>query len=250
VSVLPSWLVAIECGDIDGVRALARSTANLDCRCEGTEHSPLTLAAVGNVHMCQILIEAGARVDFLDESGSAALHRAAGTDRTDVVELLVAAGADPEQADRGGRVPLYYAAAGGSAAAARLLIERGADVSYANPFGLTALRASMASGKLAVIDVLLIAGAEPDIVPAGASSSYLTPFELALLKEEGDVVRRLVDHGGVNLWHTTKDGSNLDEIAGRPMLPLLRALRAEAEIERSIGTSNEAQAGVARGLIL
>lgn len=54
------------------------------------EHTPLTEAAkAGNVVMCKLLIENGARIDFPDNTGMTALHWAIVNGHTSLVEQLV-----------------------------------------------------------------------------------------------------------------------------------------------------------------
>lgn len=139
----------------------------VDCR----GRSPLFYAA--SRRMVRVLMEAGARVNQLDQAGHSALHAAAkrgrkdvahallghGIDlhaqdrrgmtalhaaamrgRTQVIEQLLAQGAWANVRDRQGRSPLFFAVAGGHLKAALALIEHGADLTMIDDAGTPWLR--------------------------------------------------------------------------------------------------------------
>ena len=68
--------------------------------------SPLITAALfGHAEAAQLLIDAGAKLDFQNNDGSTALHTAAFFCRTEVVNLLIKAGADKSIVNKYGDTP-------------------------------------------------------------------------------------------------------------------------------------------------
>ena len=87
---------AIVAGDLDAVRELIGSGADLDARDPASGSTPLITAAVfGRTDAARALIEAGADPDLQNGDGSTALITAAFFAREEIVSDLLAAGADP-----------------------------------------------------------------------------------------------------------------------------------------------------------
>jgi NAD(P)-dependent dehydrogenase (short-subunit alcohol dehydrogenase family) len=86
---------AIMQGDLEAVRALIETGADLNAREGLGGSSPLiTAATFGQTEAASALIEAGAALDQQNDEGSTALIAAAFLAHADIVELLLAAGAD------------------------------------------------------------------------------------------------------------------------------------------------------------
>lgn len=82
-------------GDVEAVRELIKSGADLNVREPAGGSSPLiTAATFGQADVARLLIEAGADLDQQNNDGSTALLTAAFFCRTEIVEALLEAGAD------------------------------------------------------------------------------------------------------------------------------------------------------------
>jgi len=103
--------------------------------------SPLHKAVKGgNIDATELLVEAGADVNFQDFRGRTPLHRVgmSGT-RVTIFEAkeLLQAGADPNRKDRCGCTPLHFAADRGNTGLCKLLVAVGADRTVVNLAGRT-----------------------------------------------------------------------------------------------------------------
>jgi ankyrin repeat protein len=72
------------------------------------------------------LLEAGAKVNAVNNSGQSALMKAAEEGLVNNIRVLIQAGADINQQDKNGKTALIYAKEGEHRAAVRLLISLGA----------------------------------------------------------------------------------------------------------------------------
>lgn len=81
--------------DLDGLRRFLESGADLDKEDPFGGSSPLITAAIfGRTEMAELLIEAGADLNFQNNDGSTALISAAFFGHPEIVQLLLNAGAD------------------------------------------------------------------------------------------------------------------------------------------------------------
>ena len=74
--------------------------------------SPLVRACMNQptVEVIQLLLDAGANVDFIDrQDGQTALHSACRYGHTHIVPMLIARGSDPTRMDANGRTPMKLA---------------------------------------------------------------------------------------------------------------------------------------------
>jgi ankyrin repeat protein len=154
---------AVSDGDLQGVRALLKSGADVNARA-GDGSTPLLWAAhASNVEIARALVAAKADVEAANDFGVTPLLEASRNGDAPMVDLLLRAGADPRKAHPEGETPLLGAARAGSVAAVRLLLARGADVNAAETSQhTTPLMWAAAEGHLEVVDLLLEAGADPD----------------------------------------------------------------------------------------
>jgi len=169
-------MIACLDGDLGRVRALLGRGVDVN---EGTpesedEHSllghdftipsggrtPLMMAAYrGNVTILRALLDAGARVDAVSDTGDTALCEAVSSKQRKALALLVSRGADVNQPAM--FTPLYHAASDGNVPLARWLLEQGAQVDAPIWTGTTALMAAAAAGSGSLVALLLAHGANP-----------------------------------------------------------------------------------------
>ena len=96
-------------------------------------------AAVGDVHIIEMLMSKGAKHDLRDKEGAPPLHVAASKGHKDAVACLLDHGADQNATDDKGFSPLTSSARHGHHSATDLLLLRGADPNLVNKKGRSAL---------------------------------------------------------------------------------------------------------------
>ncbi|KFD65199.1 hypothetical protein M514_06577 [Trichuris suis] len=132
--------------------------------------------ALNYVHIVQMLLEAGADVTLLDESGSSYLHKAAVLGRAEVITLLVHAGADLTCCDSQGNTPLHCVCKHGfvhnNVRAVRALLQLGSDPNVRNNDGMTPLHYASIWGLTLFVNMLLQYGAELDAVDSLLRTSF------------------------------------------------------------------------------
>ena len=101
---------------------------------------PLGLAARhARTQIIQLLIESGAAVNGVEESGKTALHVASSSGHRDAVEALIKYGANVRVLDKAGNTPLHEAARHGHVQIAQYLVENGAVAQDKNLESMEAL---------------------------------------------------------------------------------------------------------------
>src|SRR5512146_3098620 len=86
------FAIAIEKGDIEGVKELVEGGAKADTRIEYGEHkiTPLMKACwEGNAEIAEYLLDKGANVNAADEGGQTALFSAIMKEDAGIVEMLI-----------------------------------------------------------------------------------------------------------------------------------------------------------------
>jgi ankyrin repeat protein len=101
----------------------------------------LALATTHRTEAARALLDAGAKVDEVDDDGITVLSWAAIANRVDMARLLIERGADVNHVDKKGMTPLLYAASidFGDSAMIDLLLKSGARTTDHTKEGLTAL---------------------------------------------------------------------------------------------------------------
>jgi ankyrin repeat protein len=214
---------AVKQGNVEAVRALIASRADVNVR-SGDGSTPLLWAAHhADVEVARVLVTSGAGVDLANEYGVTPLLAASRIGDAAMVDLLLSAGADPARSHPEGETPLMAASRAGSVAAVRILLDRGADANAADSFqGATPLMWASAEGHLEVVDALLTAGADPNRQAhitllterhnADFPSGGFTALMFAARNGFDAVVRRLVA-GGADLTLRNGDDASAAMIA-------------------------------------
>ena len=122
--ILPSALYNI---DIEMVKLLIRSGADVN----GNHLWPIlhTVASIGHVECCQVLLDAGAHVNTTDQYNDSALHRGAYNGHYEICAMLLKAGAAIDVVDYCQQTPLFDAAKRQHTKICELLLDAGADPS-------------------------------------------------------------------------------------------------------------------------
>jgi len=202
---------AVKANDVQAVRALVKSGADVNIR-SGDGSTPLLWAANnGSVDIARVLIASKAAVDAANDFGITPLLQASRVGDSAMVDLLLRSGANPSKAHPEGETPLMAASRSGSVPAVRLLLTRGVDVNHAESFQqTTALMWAAAEGHIDVVDVLIEAGADAnrqghittltDRNNADHPTGGFTALMFAARAGNDALVRRLVAKGAnVNL---------------------------------------------------
>ena len=240
-----------EVGDIEPVRHLLGSGLDADVTYNGW--SPLTSAAFqGHAELVQVLLAAGAAVDYREGCHGTPLVHACRGSSVEVVKLLIDARASTEQA-------IVAAAAKGYGKILRLLVDAKGNVNERSVLGWSALTLACDRGETDMIGLLLELGADKErrdglsrtallcacgkghaeaarrLLEARASTSYTpsrwpmegsTPLTLAAHEGHIDVVRLLLE-ARVNAKQPNRDGrSPVACAAERGHEEILRLLEA------------------------
>jgi ankyrin repeat protein len=202
---------AVKASDVQAVRALLKSGADVNIR-SGDGSTPLLWAANnGSVEIARALIASKAAVDAANDFGITPLLQASRVGDSAMVDLLLRSGANPSKAHPEGETPLMAASRSGSVPTVRLLLTRGVDVNAAEKVqNTTPVMWAAAEGHIDVIDVLIEAGADlnrqghitslTDRNNADHPTGGFTPLMWAARAGNEALVRRLVAKGAnVNL---------------------------------------------------
>jgi ankyrin repeat protein len=177
----------------------------------------------GLVEIARVLLDAGARVDAVDQAGTTPLIRVAQQadaavrwaededgnrirlahplhqQHLDTADLLLARGADPNQLGHDGYAPLHHAATNGATDLAALLLAAGATADLQNGIGYAPLHAACDSSQATVVRVLLAAGADPN----RADHLGFVALHGAACQGSGEVARLLLAAGADRGRQTT-----------------------------------------------
>lgn len=180
------------------------------------------------------------------------LMHAADNGRVDECKNLLAAGADVNVVDdETGYMPLHTASYAECPETCRVLIEAGADVNAFNSYTLTPLHYCT---KERTFISLVEAGADPCIVPKGATCSYLTPLQTFVKyhnsNEFDDAVHILnfcVEKFGVQVIEKAAfDDQSLLSLnqANEKVRSLLLSLQTQLEVEGAIAPDDAEQGAI------
>ena len=168
--------------------------------CDSEGRSALSCAQESEESI-KALLEKGASVDELDRHGRSLLSNASFSGNTDIVRLLLKHGASVNQVDQCGQSALMLAARQGRSEIVYLLANCGAFVNHSADDGCTALRAAASCGHSDVVSVLLDHGADVN----QADDDQRTALRGAAWGGHSDIVLHLLQHGA-NPNSADKDG--------------------------------------------
>ncbi|MEM7415713.1 MAG: ankyrin repeat domain-containing protein [Gemmatimonadota bacterium] len=201
----------------------------------------------GDLEAVRQLLQSGADVNEAHADGMSALHWAAERGDQQMIEVLLTAGAESQAATRIGEyTPLHIASRNGHTDAVRTLVANGADVmARTDPSGSTPLHLAALSGNGELITYLIESGAEPNATEAEWQQ---TPLIFAASWNRVDAIVALIDGGAdpntaaqsMDLTHMGR----LDAEANRRRQAVLDAFTNEGEWEP---TSSQVQAAVLAG---
>jgi Ca2+-binding EF-hand superfamily protein len=160
--------------------------------------------AQGFDDLVHLLIEAGARVNVVNEEDQSPLMRACRLGRVEAVDALLGAEALASATDRDGGTALMKAAYGGQVAIIEKLIERGAQHSLMDRFKMTALHHAARQGHGAAVQVLVRVGSVVD----NRDGKDWTPLMHAADQGHAEAAEALLEMGA-NPLLVTEDTANI-----------------------------------------
>ena len=219
------FAIAIESGDLDTIKSLISGGAKADTIIDYGEHkiTPLMKAAWdGQMEIAQFLLDSGADVNAVDESGESPLYSAIKRGRVEITQLLVDRGAKVNIKDIRQFTPLTVAAAAGEIEIIKTLVKAGADLK-AETYGLTPLMFAAASRKPEPVRLLVELGAP---VNQASSMSGQTVLIAAIYSGDLNMVKTLIDLKA-NVNFKTKDGDTpLKAAAKGDQMDMIEVLKA------------------------
>ncbi len=240
-----------------------------------------------HAEVARVLLEHGADVHAVTERGNSALMIAARTDDPELARLLIDRGADVNASAPDGTTPLLVATVRGNTALAIFLLEQGADpnvdttgytplhwaagswhTELTGPNGIAADRDEewqslngIRDGRLELVEALLDRGANPNARLGKKPPQFgyasprfrvsvtgATPFLLAAMDGNADVMRALADSGADPLIPTEQNTSPLMVAAGLGRVPAeshvteqesLGAVRLALELGGEVNKTND-----------
>lgn len=206
---------------IEIARQLIRKGADVNSRA-GNGSYPL-MRACDNLEMTEMLLQAGAKVDAVDEDKESALFYAVNGESEPVIRALVAAGADINHRGRGKRTVLDGPADEGNASLYDLLVSLGAvdeGRKRTRKMGAVSLRKAAEEGDLKRVQELLAAG-----IPVDGREEYDgTALWKAAEKGHLEIVRLLLAAGADANLPGQYESRALHRAASTGSLDLVKAL--------------------------
>lgn len=161
-----------------------------------------------NPELVRLLLDAGARVNGLDNLAASPLVVACQYGNSEIIEMLLAAGADANAATSDGKAALALCAGNADTSSVAALLESGANVNRADSRGQTALMHAAAAGRVETIELLVEYGADVNAVTnKGFSPLFFT------LKSGVPAAPIALAEAGANLDHVSADGTTVVQIA-------------------------------------
>jgi len=193
-------------GDLDGVRSLIETGADVDSQ-DKKGMTPLLYAArQGHGEVAELLISKGADLAVVEPGARlTALHFCALRGHRDIAEVLISKGADVHAEDKTGSTPLHLAAYSGHREVAELLLSEGADIEQynsgsRNAYGdRTPLLVAAEAGHADVVELLILKGADVNAkqLRVRGAPVYIdgAPLHLAAYANHVEAIELLISNG-------------------------------------------------------
>uniref|UniRef100_A0A7S0N614 Ankyrin repeat domain-containing protein n=1 Tax=Pyramimonas obovata TaxID=1411642 RepID=A0A7S0N614_9CHLO len=221
------------------------------------EHLAVALWAAacnGNEAVAKLLVDAGADLEYIDDTEFTALLWAVESSEPEIVGLLIEAGADVNAITGTGATALIMASDLSNPTAdlkiIQTLIKAGADVNKADSQGATALAFAAEAGNLQAVNLLMDAGAEVTTADEDGQTPLLRVSEFGApadsAKADAALVAQRLLEKGADVNATDLEGDTAAILAARAgnqgLLDVLVAAKAE------LGVANKAGSDVAAEL--
>jgi ankyrin repeat protein len=161
--------------------------------CGAARATPLAEAAAkGDIASVRALLKSTSDLNAPSADGTPALHWVVRLQDVETVRELLRAGADANVANRYGLRPLHLAIGNSDLATVQALLKAGADPGSTDGIGESCLAMAVRSGNLQIVDALLAKGAAPDIPD---KTFQQTPLMIAAAAGHADIAKRLLARG-------------------------------------------------------
>lgn len=184
----------------------------------------------GDLEAVRALLRSGADVNTAQSDGMTALHWAARNNDVEIAKTLLYAGATVRATTRlGGYTPLHLASRGGHAEVAGLILEAGADPNTFTTTGVTALHFAADADAGGVVAALAAHGADLNARDAFAER---TPLMFAAARGAKAAAQTLLDSGAdLSLVTRVKDYETIDQSLRAEQRQRARVRAAAEELE-------------------
>ena len=210
-----SLFEAIESRDIEAVRRLVQSGADVN-EMTYSGSTPLHVAIYyGEVEILQILIDAGANPNKNDGSGNSPIHVAVRQDDPEILRTLVEGGANVNEKDALGNPAIQVAVVRNMPEMVQILIDAGGDPNETNHLGNPMIHEALIHGNTEVVRILVDAGADVNAHEKSSRFSVregVTPLLTAVSYDYLEIVRILIDAGAEVLGDGHLTPSPFDEV--------------------------------------
>ena len=196
-ALVVSIMSAVATDATEALKLILDTNPAIESDFAGQELGPLHLAAqLGNLQICEMLVEAGADVNEpAPLSKATPLHFAAAANHRSVAEFLAKRMDDPTRKDGGGWTPLHVAAYHGSAETFEALL--GFDMININAVGsehrLTPLHLAAYAGRANIVPLLFMFEDTADVNACDAKRR--TPLHLGAFSGDVKVISELLSFG-------------------------------------------------------
>jgi ankyrin repeat protein len=198
----PALVDAAMNGDLKGVRALVRQTADVNAAQPDGMTALHWAVQRRDLEMTNVLLTAGADFSIANRTGAKPLYLAAVNGDAAVIARLLDAGEDANAVLTGeGETVLMLTSYTGNPAAVKLLLDRGAEPDTQQFRGQTALMWAAAEGHAEVVKLLLERGADPALSstastrPERRPPGGMTALLFAARQGKLEAARALLDGG-------------------------------------------------------
>ena len=185
-------------GNTELTKELIENGAEIDAADGTWGSSPLLFAAqAGWKEVIQILLNAGANINFKSESGYDAIYFATEGEHTNIVKLLIECGIDIDPTN------IHYASATEQIDIIKLLLDHGVDINSKTQSGHNCLHYAVYNNRYATAKFLMSRGAD---INAKANRGH-TSLHHAAREGHIDIVKLLLENGASidekNMWIVT-----------------------------------------------
>jgi ankyrin repeat protein/beta-lactamase regulating signal transducer with metallopeptidase domain len=188
---------AVAVGDLERIRSLIASGANVNAR-DSMENTPLLLAIkMGRLSIVEMLISAGADVNAKDAQGKVPLYLAKEKGYAELEKILIkAAQKQRKTREESSGLSIHKAARAGDQEKVKEFLDQRININVKDNDGRTPLHCASIEGRMELVRFLISKGADVDAKEdQGSFPQYMTPLHRAALRGHREVAAILIANG-------------------------------------------------------